>query len=143
MKLLGCIILKGKRMLTPKERIVVPIPGQAYSPDAASALHSGPITVDAARFRVVVSGETLSLTRMEFDLLYYLMRNSDRVVAQAELLEKVARVSHRSQGWLRVHVLNLRRKLGAASSLIQTVHGRGLWFDESQAPIHRRKSHCQ
>jgi len=92
----------------------------------AAILVIGPIELDCDRYTVQVEGRPVELTRMEFDLLEYLARHSNRVVSHAELLAEVAgRIAGESGSLIRVHVAHLRRKLGFASTLIQTVRGRG------------------
>lgn len=91
-------------------------------------LFAGSITLDLDRYTAHVDGQAVDLTRIEFDLLEFLMRRPNRVVSQTELLQHVfdrhANAHHGSL--VRVHVAHLRRKLGTASSAIRTVRGRGL-----------------
>jgi DNA-binding response OmpR family regulator len=92
-------------------------------------LCAGPITLDLDRYAVHVDGHAVDLTRVEFDLLEFLVRHSDRVISPAELLQRVLGRTGGDYGSLiRVHVAHLRRKLGAASVVIQTVRGRGLFL---------------
>jgi DNA-binding response OmpR family regulator len=98
----------------------------------AKKLRAGLVTLDLDRFLAVVGNERISLTPTEFDILEHLVRNSARVVSRGELLERVVRSVYRSDCCLRVHILHLRRKLGAAAHAVRTVRGRGFWFDVSQ-----------
>lgn len=52
-------------------------------------LQVGDITLNEETFIVTQKGEEVYLTRREFELLAYLMKNKDRVVSKEELLEKV------------------------------------------------------
>jgi DNA-binding response OmpR family regulator len=78
---------------------------------------------------VVANGETLRLTRREFELLRYLVQNKNRVVSRDRLLERVwgydRSVETRS---VDVHVGRLRNKLGEAARQIETVIGLGYRF---------------
>lgn len=72
------------------------------------------------------------LTRVEFKLLRHLIANADRIVPYKELMETVVGRKYAPESaLLRVHLLKLRRRLGAWSGLVETVHGRGVRIDES------------
>ena len=78
---------------------------------------------------VTVNGESIRLTRREFELLRYLVQNRNRVVSRDRLLERVwgyeRLVETRS---VDVHVGRLRGKLGDAGRQIETVVGLGYRF---------------
>jgi DNA-binding response OmpR family regulator len=96
-------------------------------------LEVGPFYVDVGHFQVFLQGQPLQLTRLQFDLLYYMISNSHRVVSAEELTVEVIRTMHvPGHSALRVHVHHLRRKLGNAAVAVQTVRGRGFWFDETR-----------
>jgi DNA-binding response OmpR family regulator len=72
------------------------------------------------------------LTRLEFDILAYLMEHADRVVSHEELVrEVIGGVYHRESSLIRVHVAHLRRKLGPSATALETVRGRGLRFRDN------------
>src|SRR4051794_22835991 len=89
----------------------------------------GPLTIDRQRFSAELAGVQLGLTPLEFDLLDALARCMGSVVAYQDVVERVmgARFVPESSA-LRVHITNLRRKLGSAGPCIVTVRGRGLLF---------------
>ena len=78
---------------------------------------------------IAVDGVAVRLTRREFELLQYLVRNKNRVVSRQRLLERVwgyeRLVETRS---VDVHVGRLRSKLRAAGPQIETVVGLGYRF---------------
>lgn len=86
----------------------------------------GPIVVDAVTREAAVSGMAVSLRRTEFRLLSYLVANADRVVGAHELMRDVlgARKTDNT-ALVRVHLSQLRRKLGSAGCAIETVRGHG------------------
>ena len=89
----------------------------------------GPIEISFDELTVRAGGHSIALTCMEFDTLAYLMRNAPRVISQQELFSSVAGSVYQAQSSLmRVHVSNLRRKLGGHGHVIQTVRGRGFQF---------------
>ena len=93
---------------------------------AAEVLAVGPLALSEARREVACSGEPLSLTVREFDLLAFLMKSPGVVFSRETLLQRV-------WGWdfdggsrtVDVHVQTLRQKLGDHACLIETVRGVG------------------
>ena len=63
-------------------------PAQAAEPPR-SLLTAGPLTMDTDRHEVTVSGESVELTRREFDLLHYLLENKEKVITRESLLDHV------------------------------------------------------
>src|SRR5262249_24434580 len=89
----------------------------------------GEIAVDPARHSVMVSGRSGSLTAVEFKLLNFLMHRSGRVEPRERLLTEVWGYDHRVETrTIDTHVQRLRKKLGEAGRLIETVCGFGYRF---------------
>ena len=86
-------------------------------------------TADFDAVAVAVDGQSIRLTRREFELLRYLVQNKNRVVSRDRLLERVwgydRLVETRS---VDVHVGRLRGKLRDAGRQIETVVGLGYRF---------------
>jgi DNA-binding response OmpR family regulator len=96
-------------------------------------VRAGPLVLNVDLYTVVMRGRKVAVTPLEFDILLYLMQNSHRVVPQRELVQSVTRGVYRpDSSQVRVHIFHLRTKLGRASPALQTVRGRGLWFDARQ-----------
>lgn len=100
---------------------------------SGESLEAGPISLDPASYRVVVSGEEVHLTHKEFEMLRYLMENRGIVVSRDKLLEHVW--GYGIAGETRTvdaHVQTLRKKLGEADRdavlFIETVRGVGYRF---------------
>ncbi|HKY16078.1 MAG TPA: response regulator transcription factor [Microthrixaceae bacterium] len=73
----------------------------------------GDLVVDTGTRVATAAGEQLDLTRIEFDLLVLLGRHPGRVVTQSTILDRAwPEGTSGTTGALRVHVRNLRRKLG-------------------------------
>ena len=88
-----------------------------------------PIVIDRVTRRAEVSGATLELTRVEFDLLACMLDGPGRVYTRAELIDRVwgdgFAITDRT---IDSHVKALRRKLGEAggdAGIIETVRGVG------------------
>ncbi len=91
----------------------------------------GAFEVEFADRRVRLEGEELALTQIEFDLLALLSKHAGRLWSRDELLSHVWGADFVGvDRVVDVHISSLRRKLGAASVLIQTVRGEGYRFLE-------------
>lgn len=91
---------------------------------SAQILQIGSLSIDKDSFQVVKDGKSFVLPRKEFDLLYLLASNVEKVFKREEILEKVwgndVVVGERT---IDVHIRRLREKLGDHS--IQTLKGVG------------------
>ena len=89
----------------------------------------GVVSIDVARRRVLVRGEEVQLTPLEFKLLSALVRNSDQVLDHERLLEQVwGDVRAVSRDQVKLYVGYLRKKLSPADPQafpIETVRGFG------------------
>jgi DNA-binding response OmpR family regulator len=92
-------------------------------------LSVGLLELDAARHEVRRDGEPLSLTAKEFDLLWFLASNPNRVFSRDQLMHRVWGYSAAlDTGTVTVHVHRLREKLErdpAHPELLETVWGVG------------------
>lgn len=93
------------------------------APERPALLECGALVFDPANRSFTLHGESLDFTARESAMLEYLMRNSERTVTKAELLEHVWPGSNTDQNAVEVYAGYLRRKLGR--SLLQTVRGSG------------------
>jgi len=91
-----------------------------------AALTHGAVTLDPRTRRVSVDGAEVELTAKEFDLLECLLEHAGRVLTRAELKELVWDFTFDAQTKVvDLYVHYLRRKLGDAGDIIQTVRGVG------------------
>ncbi len=99
--------------------------------DVEEVVTIGGITVDRHRHQVTVGGRPLSMTRSEFGLLDTLIRQPGRAFRRSELISSAlgddAIVLERT---IDVHIRAVRRKLGDAAGMIETVRGVGYRFRE-------------
>jgi two-component system, OmpR family, phosphate regulon response regulator PhoB len=94
-------------------------------------LQIGPVELDSLKHLVHVDRTRLKLTMTEFRLLHELMSHAGMVRTREILLENVWGYSF--SGYDRTidtHIRRLRKKLGTASSYIETVRGLGYLFKE-------------
>jgi DNA-binding response OmpR family regulator len=86
----------------------------------------GRVSVDVTRAEVRVGDDEIQLTPLEFRLLVTFMRNPGQVLSRDQLLELVwGHPEAVDAGQVKVTVSYLRRKLGDAGGLIETVRGFG------------------
>ena len=91
-----------------------------------AALQQGPLTVYPARREALVDGSAVSFTPTEFDILYTLASNPERAISRRELLDRGGGGDDPAvDRTVDVHILAIRRKLGAFSWLVSTVWGVG------------------
>ena len=93
---------------------------------AGASISYGPLTLDSDAHRAALDGESLELTRTEFELLHLLLRNPGRAFNRTYLLDTVWG-EHYVAGDRSVDnaVLRLRKKLGHLGDAIETVWGVG------------------
>lgn len=90
------------------------------------------LCLDLKKHRVLRGIKDLYLTRKEYELLEYLVRNRGNVLSRAMIMEHVWDMNADPfSNTLETHILNLRKKIDAASKikLIHTVPGRGYKVD--------------
>jgi len=92
----------------------------------SAALHYAGLRLEPDTRQVSLDGTLLDLTRTEFELLHFLLRNPGRVLSRAYLLDAVWG-EHYVTGDRSVDnaILRLRRKLGDLGPAIETVWGVG------------------
>ena len=94
-------------------------------------LEIGDLTLDTQKHQVLKSGKDVPLTRKEFMLLEYMMRNSGIALSRGMLLEHVWDMNADPfSNTIESHVLSLRKKLDANNKhkYIKTVSGVGYRF---------------
>lgn len=99
---------------------------------AAEVVEHGGVRIDKVRHQAFVHDKDLELTPTEYRLLECFLRQPGRAFTRAELMDaaigEAAVVMERT---IDVHVKSLRRKLGKAGDLIETVRGHGYRFNEN------------
>jgi DNA-binding winged helix-turn-helix (wHTH) protein/predicted ATPase len=104
----------------------------------------GDCELDDRRYELRRGGVPCHLEPQVFEVLAYLVRNRDRVVPRAELLDEIWGSRFVSDSALASRVKAARRAVGDSGreqGLIRTVHGRGYQFlapVREQAPTHER-----
>jgi two-component system OmpR family response regulator len=99
---------------------------------ATSEIDVDPLKIDTRASRVIVDGNPVKLTSLEYRLLSYLAHHKGKVVSRTELVEHLYDQDFdRDSNTIEVFVGRLRKKLGI--NVIQTVRGLGYCLDDPNA----------
>lgn len=94
--------------------------------EASDTIQVDKLRIDADSHRVFFEDREIELTLSEFNLLLALMKNRGRVLSRQKLLDLVqgegVEVIDRT---IDTHVFGLRKKLGEAAAIIETIRGIG------------------
>ena len=87
---------------------------------------AGRLTLSAKSHEVTVDGEIIGLTYKEFELLALLFENRGRVLSRDKILTEVWGYDFDGENrTVDVHIRTLRKKLGTAADVVETVRGVG------------------
>jgi len=96
------------------------------APKKRTKLVCGEIELNTETHRVLVSGDEITLTLKEYDLLHLFIKNQGIVFTRDQLLERVWGTDFIGETrTVDVHIGTLRTKLGDYGTLIETVRGVG------------------
>ncbi|HEX9010621.1 MAG TPA: response regulator transcription factor [Holophagaceae bacterium] len=115
------------RELAARLRAILRRSTPAETPERTPQLTFGPISVDLDMHTARVDGQLVDLTRREFELLAYFLKNPRRVLTREKILQQVWGLDYLGESrTIDAHVRRVRAKLGeAAASHIETVVGVG------------------
>ena len=105
----------------------------AHEPvDKGSVIEIQDLVIHPGKREVLVKGKQVELTSTEFGILHYLARRPGWVFTRQQIIDAARGddypVTDRS---VDVHIVGLRKKLGALGNYIETVRGVGYRFRES------------
>ena len=105
------------------------VPLAAADPRGVERIVRGAITMDPGKRQVKVEGQRVDLSTTEYDLLLFLSRRPGWVYTRNQMIDGVhgtdVIITDRA---IDVALVGLRRKLGSARDLIETVRGVGYRF---------------
>jgi hypothetical protein len=87
---------------------------------------TGILDIDA--HELMLDGERVKLTKLEFEVFSYLYRHEGKAVTRAALIEQVWGYKHIGSNVVDATVRALRKKLGNRASTIETIRGSGYRF---------------
>ena len=103
------------------------------SNESRSVLEAGPVRLDTERHAVTVNGQPVTLPLKEFELLEYLMDNTNRVLTRGQIIDRVWGSNYYGDTkTLDVHVKRIRSKIEpdpANPKFIMTIRGLGYKFE--------------
>jgi two-component system, OmpR family, phosphate regulon response regulator PhoB len=100
--------------------------GAPVPPTEPKEIRLGSLTIDPGGYRAFLEGSDLNLTATEFKLLLSLANRQGRVATRDMLLEEVWGYAFRGyERTVDTHIGRLRRKLGKAGHLVETIRGLG------------------
>lgn len=89
------------------------------------------VMIDTGKRVVYVDGDEVSLTRKEFELLIYFLKNRNRVLTYEQIYDAIWHEEYWGNNTaIFNHIRKLRRKLGA-DNLFESVHGVGYRLKEA------------
>lgn len=94
------------------------------------------LEIDFYRREVILNNRAVSLTALEFDLLYFLANNPNRVWDRAELIKAIWNNNDYTGDDRKVdiHIGRIRKKIGdLKAEFIKTIWGRGYMFELSHS----------
>ncbi|MGB3779935.1 MAG: response regulator transcription factor [Tunicatimonas sp.] len=104
---------------------------EAKKGQKSTKINAGNLIIDRTSYTVTVNGEPITLPKKEFELLYYLVQNPDKVHSRDDLLQNIwgsdVYVLART---VDVHIRKVREKIG--SDYIVTVKGVGYKFGSDE-----------
>ena len=93
------------------------------------------LTLDNATHQVFKNGTEINLTKKEFSLLYFLLKNKGKVCTRNEIIKEVWEINFETDSSsLDVYINFLRKKLesGNSENIIQTIRGIGYIIRERE-----------
>ncbi|MEV0397398.1 winged helix-turn-helix domain-containing protein [Polymorphospora rubra] len=115
-------------------RVDIVAPRRPVRPTPPSPAPGPGLHLMLASRTVLLDGEALPLTKLEFDLLHHLVAHPRRVFTRQQLLDAVWGYAQTGERTVDVHIRRLRVKIGERVPLVTTVYGVGYRLADD-API--------
>ncbi|MCK4237302.1 MAG: response regulator [Candidatus Krumholzibacteria bacterium] len=116
------LVARARAVLRRKDRMPL---------DEAKIIEQKDLVIHPGRHEVLVKGKPVELTSTEFRLLHFLARRPGWVFTRQQIIDSARGteypVTDRS---VDVHIVGLRKKLGALGKYVETVRGVGYRFKE-------------
>ena len=128
----GYLLYKILEELFSQSRLMIDALGKQISNIENEIFNIDDLMVDINRHVVKRAGKEIYLTRKEFTLLVYLLKNQGLVLSRSMIMEHVWDMSiDPFSNTIESHIMSLRKKIDLPESkkLIHTINGRGYKMD--------------
>jgi DNA-binding response OmpR family regulator len=99
-------------------------------PTNGERLTVGDMTLDLATKELCISGQTIPLTKTEFEILALLSQNPARIFSREEIIDRLWKdAPYTTERTVDVHITRLRKKMGTRASWISSKAGYGYRFN--------------
>lgn len=100
-------------------------------PQAEDSLEYGALRIQVSKCRVFISGEEVILTSTEFKILLMLAQKPGHVFTREQFINNIQGENIFVTGrTIDTHIAGLRKKLGTAANMIETIRGIGYRFKD-------------
>lgn len=104
--------------------------GESEPSQTGDLLKIGQLTIDFNLKEVYLAGELIKLTKTEFELLSLFARKPDTLFSRERIIDKIwSETPYITERTVDVHIVRLRKKLGAFSDAITSRSGYGYRFN--------------
>lgn len=105
---------------------------QAPIQKSEDVLKVGPVQVNVGKVEALVNGVKVDLTQSEFRILHFLVQRPGWVFTRSQIVEAIRGENYAvTDRTIDFQMVGLRRKLGDAGDMIETVRGVGYRFKDS------------
>ncbi|MDR2883093.1 MAG: response regulator transcription factor [Alistipes sp.] len=99
-------------------------------PAAGERLTVGDVTLDLAAKEMSIAGETILLTKTEFEILALLAANPSRIFSREAIIDRLWKdAPYTTERTVDVHITRLRKKMGARAAWLSSKAGYGYRFN--------------
>ncbi len=95
-------------------------------------INIGPLNINVEKKEVSVDGNTIELTKKEYQILLMLVKSSGRYITREEILDSIWSDTLVTDRTVDVHITRLRKRLGSFGSRIKSRTGYGYYIDEKR-----------
>jgi DNA-binding response OmpR family regulator len=117
--------MQGNGKNSPAARHDAPTQRASTIPPSHGTIRVGSLMVEYSIPAVRVAGRTVALTARQTALLCYLAERAGRWMSARELLVRACRAEHAESSVVRVHICELRKRLGCGAHLLESRKGFG------------------